>query len=335
MNQDLILPDYRFISLDAVLSKPLEIDWLIESYLPSDSIGMLFGASGSGKSHIALSMAVAVANGATWFDHEVKQGNVLVLAGEGNNGLSRRLQAIQSHYDVEITSENIHFSERAIGIDTEAGFNDVKTAIDQLEVEPSLIIIDTLSRHLMQSQENSNDDMAQFINRLEEIRYQYKCTIMLVHHTGKSNQQGARGASALKANIDFNFEVQRGEGKLCRLTCDKQKDADDDLKPKNFKIESVDLNQLDKNGKVITGACIVPTSKIVQITIPSSNKYEQVALDTFESDKAKWQEAFIQASTDNANAESKKKRFRQQVSKLLGANKISKSNEDSFIKLNS
>lgn len=335
MTQALALSDYRFIPLDAVLSKPLEVNWLIEDYLPLDSIGMLFGASGSGKSHIALSMAISVANGSDWFEHKVKQGNVLVLAGEGNNGLNRRLQAIQKQYDIEINSENIHFSERPIGIDTDAGFNDVKTAIDLLGTEPSLIIIDTLSRHLMQSQENSNDDMAQFINRLEQIRHQYKCTIMLVHHTGKSNQQGARGASALKANIDFNFEVQRGEGRFCCLTCDKQKDADDDLKPKNFKIEPVDLDQVDSNGKMITGACIVPTSEAVQIAMPSSNNYEQISLDTFNTDKPQWQDAFVQASTDGASADSKKKRFRQQVKKLLEAKRISENDDGSLTKLDS
>ena len=335
MTLDASIAEYHFIQLDELFSKPLEIDWLIEDYLPSDSIGMLFGASGSGKSHIALSLAVSVANGKEWFGHSVKQGNVLVMAGEGNNGLNRRLQSIQKQYGLEINQENIHFSERAVGVDTDTGFKEMRDAIKALEKKPSLIIIDTLSRHLMQSQENSNDDMAQFINRLEQIRHQYKCTIMLVHHTGKSNQQGARGASALKANIDFNFEVQRGEGRFCCLTCDKQKDADDDLKPKNFKIEPVDLDQKDSNGKTITGACIVPTSESVQIAMPSSNKYEQIALDTFDSDKAQWQKAFLKVSTDSAADDSKKKRFRETIKKLLDARKVSENTDGLFTKLDS
>jgi hypothetical protein len=332
MSNVIALPEYRFIPLVDMLSKPIEVDWLVEDYLPSDSIGMLFGASGSGKSHIALSLAIAVADGEKWFGHSVKQGNVLVMAGEGNNGLNRRLQAIQKQFNTNINPDNIHFSERALGVDTEQGFSDLQKAIEVLDTIPSLIIIDTLSRHLLQSQENSNDDMAQFINKLEQIRFKYNCTIMIVHHTGKSAGQGARGASALKANIDFSFEVKRGEGKFCCLTCDKQKDADDDLAAKNFKIESVDLGQQDKNGKEITGACIIPTIEMPNIALPSLNKYENIAQDTFNPDKGTWQEQFVEACTDSANDNSKRKRFRTTVTKLEATGLVIHNEDGTYLK---
>lgn len=225
--------DYKFITLVQVFEQPLEIDWLVENYIPSDSIGMLFGASGSGKSHIALSLAASIANGTEWFDHKAKEGNVLILAGEGNNGLHRRLKAIQKEHETTINPEKVFFSERPIGLDTDEGFDDAVTAIDNLGRDLDLIVIDTLSRHLLQRAENSNDDMAQFINRLELLRHRYECSILVVHHTGKSSQQGARGASALKANIDFSFKVEKAENNVCSLSCDKQKDADDNL-PKNI-----------------------------------------------------------------------------------------------------
>ena len=157
--------DYNFIKLDELYSQPLEINWLIEDVIPSNSIGMIYGASGSGKSHIILSMAAMIANGLPWFEKDTEQGNVLVLAGEGLSGLSRRFKAIEIEHGITINQERLFVSNRAIGMDTEKGYKQVEQAINELEDPPQLIIIDTLSRHLMQSEENSNDDMARFINR--------------------------------------------------------------------------------------------------------------------------------------------------------------------------
>jgi NAD(P)-dependent dehydrogenase (short-subunit alcohol dehydrogenase family) len=52
---------YNFMKLNELYSHPLEIDWLIEDLIPNSSVGMIYGASGSGKSHIILSMAAMVA----------------------------------------------------------------------------------------------------------------------------------------------------------------------------------------------------------------------------------------------------------------------------------
>lgn len=327
MNQ---FTDYNLITLDDLYSQPLEIDWLVEDHIPSDSIGMLFGASGSGKSHIALSLAVSIANGAEWFDHKTKEGNVLILAGEGNNGLHRRLKAIQAEYETAINPEKIFFSERPIGLDTNEGFEDAVNAIDNLGRDLDLIIIDTMSRHLLQSAENSNDDMAQFINRLELLKHKYECTILVVHHTGKSEKHEARGASALKANIDFSFGVQKGDNKICKLTCDKQKDADDDIPEKHFLIKGVELGETDSYGNPITGACIVKTNEMPSFNMPQRIDYTKLALENFNANKSLWQDSFVKACLDDAAEDSKKKRFRTAFKTLSEAGTISVTDDGGY-----
>ena len=69
--------------------------------------------------------------------------------------------------------------------------------------------------------------------------------------------------------------------------------------------------------------------------MPSSNNYEQIALDTFNTDKPQWQDAFVQASSDRASNESKKKRFREQFKKLLRTNRITENDDGSLTKLDS
>jgi RecA-family ATPase len=144
---------------------------------------MLYGASGAGKSHIALDIAVCIANGIPWCKKNTEKGFVFIMAGEGHGGLNRRLKVIEKTRKIRIDKQKILLSERAIGIDTEDGFKEVVAAIDAQPSKPDFIIIDTLSRHIMKSSENSNVDMANFINKLEQLQRRYDATIMIVHHT--------------------------------------------------------------------------------------------------------------------------------------------------------
>lgn len=320
--------DYGFIKLDKLYNQPLEIDWLIEDIIPNNSIGMIYGASGSGKSHIVLSMAAMIANGLSWFDKETNQGNVLVLAGEGLGGLSRRLKAIEIEYGINIDQSKLFVSTRAIGLDTESGYRLVKQAIQELAEPPKLIFIDTLSRHLMASEENSNDDMARFINRLEDIRLKYECTIALVHHTGKSTNLGARGASALKANVDFSFEVT-SKDKKCSFSCDKMKDADDDIPIKHFSIKAVDLGQKSSKGKPITGACVVKSDQAPSLKVSGPSK-QDIALACFNPDKKKWQQAYVEKCPDNIGDDSKKKQYRDARKSLIADGRVKENADGSY-----
>jgi len=319
---------YNFIKLDQLYSQPLEIDWLIEDIMPSNSIGMIYGASGCGKSHIILSMAAMVANGLPWFDKDTKQGNVLVMAGEGLSGIARRLKAIEIENNLTIDRAKLHVSNRAISLDTTAGHKLVEQAIEELEEKPQIIFIDTLSRHIEESQENSNGDMARFINKLDQIRLKYECTIVLVHHTGKSETQGARGASALKANVDFSFKIS-GENKKCSFTCDKMKDADDAISAKYFAIKGIDLGQQSSKGKQITGACVVKSNTVFSIkaSLPSN---EDIALACFNPDKKEWQKAYIETCTAAITDESKITQYRRARAKLIEAGKVTEHSDGRY-----
>lgn len=323
-------PTYSFINLNELYNQPLEIDWIVDDIIPNNSIGMVFGPSGSGKSHIVFSMAAMIANGLPWFDKETKANGVLIMAGEGLSGIARRFKAIENEHGITIDQSKLFVSNKAIGVDTFKGIEEVSHAIEELDEPPKLIIIDTLSRHLMKSEENSNDDMARVINQLDQLRVKYECTIVIVHHTGKASHQGARGASALKANVDFSFEV-KGKDKECSLTCDKMKDSDDSMPTKHFLIKGVDLGHVGKNGKPITGACIVEHS-VKSITLDLSHNKENLALSCFNKDKVLWQTAYMIACKDGIQVESKKKQFRRAVNNLLTSGAIKEDKNGNFVK---
>lgn len=327
-------PEYKFIPLEDVYKQASEVEWLIEDYIPKNSIGMLYGPSGVGKTHIVLHMAAYIASGLPWCKKDTDQGLVLVMAGEGQGGLKRRLQSIEKRHNFTIDRGNLFFSERAVSIDSDKGLNEIIKAIEALEQHPSLIIIDTLSRHLMQSSENNNEEMARVINRLEHIKMRYGCTIMIIHHTGKNAKSGARGASSIRANIDFSYALTQFDfagNKVTDLKCEKQKDASDDVDEIGFVIVQVELDENDSKGHKIQGACVHPCK------LESGDEddlYESIAIDSFNSDKANWQKEFLKMVDEEMDVDlqpdSLKKRFRETVKKLVDDGKVKQIDKKTF-----
>ena len=75
-----------------------QFSYLIKGFLPANSFGMIYGASGSYKSFHALSWAVHIALGLDWNGCRVQSRPVLYIAGEGGVGVSRRLKALAMRY---------------------------------------------------------------------------------------------------------------------------------------------------------------------------------------------------------------------------------------------
>jgi RecA-family ATPase len=71
-----------------------------------------------------------------------------------------------------------------------------------------LIIIDTLSR-INPGEESSNTEMAKFIARIEYIARCTGAAVLLVHHAGKNEDEGGRGASTLRDNTRFVISLSQ------------------------------------------------------------------------------------------------------------------------------
>ena len=68
----------------------------------------------------------------------------------------------------------------------------------------------------------------QFINNVNEyLRVPFECVVLIVHHTGHSSKDRARGSMALKGGVDFEYRIEKSNTDLCiaKLACTKMKDA--------------------------------------------------------------------------------------------------------------
>lgn len=202
--------------------------WLVPGFLPAQGIGMLFGPSGSYKSFVALDMSLCLAFGIAgqWNAPPVKN-DVLFIAGEGPVATAKkRWPAWMEWQGQEFRTDHRFFIlDRVPPFGDSDQWESVKADLAKLNVKPSLVVIDTLARLLVGLDENSAKDTTMVTGFLESLARQYECMVLVVHHTGKEERKGARGSSALTANMDVVLQTMKREGGM-ELRVRKQKDAD-------------------------------------------------------------------------------------------------------------
>ncbi|MFP1773965.1 integrase domain-containing protein [Lonsdalea quercina] len=125
---------------------------------------------------------------------------------------------------------------------------DLKTAYG---MPVRLIILDTLARCFGGSDENAAKDMGVFIQGCDAIKAATQATVLIIHHSGKDQDKGARGSSAFRAALDVEFNVRReGDGAALILSCTKMKDAEEPPR-RAYDLNAVNL-YVDDDGDQIT-----------------------------------------------------------------------------------
>lgn len=254
-----------FISGTDCLQGDVKIDWLIPQYLEAGTTGQMFGPSGVGKSFLALDMGLSVATGKDWNGKPVKQGLVVNFVGEGHAGVLRRVQTWSQHYEI-YNLDLIRLSRLTVDLyaDEQAVIEEIKEAEQQTGHSCRMILIDTLARHI-DGDENSTKDMMAFIKLVDRIRNEFPGSVaIIVHHTGNTETDRARGSSSQKAAYDFEMSVNKG-----RLTFTKVKDgATPD--PITFSLHEVEMDE-DEYGDPIT-SCVVEYGSKATTSQPTGNK---------------------------------------------------------------
>jgi len=281
-----------FTQVDELLNNLKPVQWLVENYLETDALSMVFGPSGGGKSFTVVDIACCVATGTNWHGMPVKQGAVFYIAGEGHNGLARRFAAWQKARDVKLSKDVPLFkSNRAVmmlNVDAaEALSLEVERLAAQTGHAPSLVIVDTLARNFGDGDENKQQDANMFIEHLDEyIRRRWQCNVMTVHHSGHDMDR-ARGSSAFKGAMDQEIWVKGSMG-LIELQVTKMKDAEMPAK-RRFKIVQTGLGMHDECDVEITGAYLEVDGNPLEFVVGKrTNGTDISAMDVARAMYPKW-----------------------------------------------
>jgi len=194
----------------------IEPTFLVEDIIETPCTGMVFGASGSGKSFFILDVGLHCAAGVPWLGKTVKEGPVIYLCGEGRHAVPRRVAAWESIHGA-IPNGRFLMSNRRIQFDPDT-ILEMLCEINKLAAMgemPVLIVVDTMARALPgDCDENSAKDTMAFVDMCDRLQNQYNCAVIIIHHTGhaEGSKNRARGSSALKGAMDLEIMLDAGRG---------------------------------------------------------------------------------------------------------------------------
>lgn len=241
-------------SVAEIVTERREATWLIHNVLEANVLAVLAGPRASFKSFIALDWAMRIA---------MADNPVVILSGEGA-GLGRRAEAwMQQHGNGRSIDElNVLALESVANLNAEQDMQDLQDAIDQAGIRPALVIVDTFSKFSAGLDENSNQEVAEYLSKLTiGLRERYTATVLLVAHSGHGDAKRPRGASALMANPDAEYIVERPDVQGMVVTVSRERFKDTaSLSPLAYEAVEVPLGRMDKYGEAVKSLVMKETS---------------------------------------------------------------------------
>lgn len=249
--------DDWLVKADDFSSRPSPISWLVKGWLQEQALVMVHGPSGGGKTFIVLDWCLSIAAGLDdWFGNKVKNGQVVYLAGEGHHGLRGRIAAWKQHRNVGAL--NMWLSKAGCDLNTAQGYQRVVSNLRSENIQPKIIVVDTLHRFLL-GDENSSQDAKTMLDACSALIQEFNCSVLLVHHTGVNEeaQHRARGSSAWRGALDIEVSiVPAKDGNPIEIVQRKSKDAEL-REPLYCELLTVPIdNWYDEDGEQVTSAIV-------------------------------------------------------------------------------
>ena len=251
--------------------------WSIDGII--SGLTLLWSDPGVGKSFTAISMAASVASGRPWLGHHTNQGQVVYIAGEGGlTNVGYRIRSALSEWGIESRDdyirESVDFSVITPGIDLVNHPQELRTLI-QDRWNLRLLVVDTLSRCLA-GDENKQEVMGQFVRTLDDIRDDYGCDILVIHHANKQN--ALRGSSVLfgAADVSWKLTTIPGIDATHKMKADKLRERD--AADSEIRLAMVSKGLCDWDGNPILNELgAVQTTRIVKPPQAVINMVSEIA----------------------------------------------------------
>jgi hypothetical protein len=219
------------MKLNARLS-PLDLNWALHSVLPPldfvlpgllpGGLGLMVAPGGTGKSYLALDIAMSIAIGrsiAGGLFPATQPGKVVYLAGEENDRLlAERLRSILDITErAQIELQNLvllPMSGENCLLLSKGQPTDLLDELEKLSQGARLIIIDPI-RRLHDGEENDSATMTQLVIALESLAKKTSAAVIGIHHANRasagdtSSQNASRGSSALVDGARWQINLSK------------------------------------------------------------------------------------------------------------------------------
>lgn len=208
--------------------KPVpEREFLDDRHLfPARNVTLLQGDGGTGKSLLAMQLAMAVAVGGTWLGIAVKRGAVLYLSAEEDEAENHiRSTEIAAAEPLDLVAmKHLRISclageDAALATEDKKGRLATTTLYRRLElslenIKPLLVVLDNLA-DVFGGNEISRAQARQFIGMLRRLAIRFNCYILLLGHpslAGINSGTGTSGSTAWSNSVRARLYLHKQIG---------------------------------------------------------------------------------------------------------------------------
>lgn len=212
-----------FFSACTLSGKPVPLrEWLVKDLVPQKTVTLLSGDGGTGKSLLALQLAIATATGTPWISKPVQQGRVIFMSAKDDaDELHRRTADIVRESGLNysqldgLTMRSLAGEDALLAMDEKlrlvesALFAELEKQAEQ--DSPTLIVIDTLA-DVYPANENDRAKVRQFIGILRGLALRRECAVLLLGHpslSGLSSGSGMSGSTAWNNSVRSRLYLER------------------------------------------------------------------------------------------------------------------------------
>lgn len=261
---------YVLLPFEHYLESLTPPEYVVEGLFEMQSVVGVVGPPESGKSLLLQEIALCVALGLPWHGRRTKRGLVVYLAGEGQHGLRKRFQALETRYRDQLEGEIVHLATAKVGtslidpMELVRVEESIAKAVESHQQPLVLLIIDTLARFIAPGDESKAMDMGAYLTAIDALRGD--AAAVSLHHPGHGEATRARGSSSFKAGLDAEFSVACDAlSNTVTMSCQKMKDGEKPA-PFSFKIERAPTRMTNEDGNTVMSVLLCPTETAVAKT---------------------------------------------------------------------
>lgn len=190
-------------------------EWILKGYIAAGpSLCLIFAPSGMGKTFIVIDLFLTLAYGLlSWHGIECRKARCLYMCAEGYAAVLPRIQCwVEQHNLTASYTDDFFIENGTITLDDPASVDKLQKVLDHRfgTKKPDIIAVDTMNL-FMKGDENATQSATAFVQALKSISAENNCTILLVHHTGISDEKRGRGSSVFKGSLDTELRLSRAE----------------------------------------------------------------------------------------------------------------------------
>ncbi|MFC2064283.1 AAA family ATPase [Chloroflexota bacterium] len=258
----------RYILRDAgyIMEKRLPLPYIVQGLINEGTVSVFYGKSGCGKTYSILHLAVCVALGIPWLGHKTNKVPVLIIDEDnGERRVADRLKEI--FLGLGVTDAPIQFvSTAGFKLDKKKDVVEIEKLIEATGAK--LIIFDVMAQ-FMNGDENSKQDVQPILTVLRRMAGTKGISTMMIHHTGKNENAGPRGSSAIGGGVDLTVEIKSNSDETVTFRTDKTRDINHDSfsgKPE-WSFDSTDIE--------LTIYTLVPAETKIILKVSAGEEYAE------------------------------------------------------------